>query len=101
MAILKQKSADKTRTLSVRIPADLVSEIDAVKAAADSAGLVFDVADVVNKALAVAVKAARSELSTNCKQFADNAAGTVAQAAPAGGVREGGGASDRRDSELS
>ena len=101
MAILKPKSADKTRTFSVRIPADLVAEIDAIKTEADNAGLVFDTADIVHKALAIAVKSARSELSTNGKQSADTLAGQLAQAAYGGGVREDGGASDRRDSELS
>lgn len=100
MAILKPKSADKTRTFSVRIPADLVAEIDAIKTEADAAGLVFDAADVVNKALSVAVKSARAELSTSCRQSADGLAGQLAQAAYGGGVREDGGANSRRDETL-
>ena len=101
MAILKPKNSDKTRTFSVRIPVDLVAEIDAIKTEADAAGFVFDAADVVHKALAVAVKSARAELSTNCKQSVDNIANDLAPHAHGGGVRDDGGASDRRDSELS
>ena len=101
MAILKPKASDKTRTLSVRIPVDLINEIDAIKTEADNAGFVFDAADVVHKALAAAVRSARIELSTSGKQSADTLAGSLAQAAYGGGAREGGGASDRRDSELS
>lgn len=97
MAILKPKSSDKTRTFSVRIPVDLVAEIDAIKVEADAAGLVFDVADIVHKALSVAVKSARAELSTSCRQSVGTLAGGLAQAAYGGGVREDGGASDRRD----
>ena len=99
MAILKPKSSDKTRTFSVRIPVDLVAEIDAIKTEADAAGLVFDAADVVHKALAVAVKSARAELSAVCIQSADNCDGTLVHGAPAGSVREDGGANVRRDGE--
>lgn len=97
MAILKPKATEKSRILSVRIPADLIGEIDAIKAGADSAGLMFDVADVVHKALAAAVKSARAELSAGCKQSADTLAGGLAHAAYGGVGREDGGATDRRD----
>ena len=97
MAILKPKSADKTRTFSVRVPVDLIAEIDAIKAEADNAGFVFDAADVVNKALSAAVRSARVELSTTGRQSADSLAEQLAQAAHGGGVREDGGASDRHD----
>jgi hypothetical protein len=63
MAILKQKSSTKTRTLSVRIDADLFTQISAIRDEADAAGFEFDAADVCAKALAAAVKAARAELT--------------------------------------
>lgn len=63
MAILKQKTQVKTRTLSVRVDADLLTQIDAVRAEAEAVGLIFDVADVCARALAAAAKAARAELA--------------------------------------
>lgn len=101
MPVLKLKNADKTRTFSVRLPADLISEIDAVKADADAAGFVFDVSDIVNKSVSAAVRAARAELSTNCKQSVDTIADNLAPHAQASGWREDGGASGRHGSELS
>jgi hypothetical protein len=63
MAILKEKTQVKTRTLSVRVDADLLTQIDAVRAEAEAVGLIFDVADVCARALAAAAKAARAELA--------------------------------------
>lgn len=63
MAILKPRNQVKTRTLSVRVDADLLTQIDAVRAEAEAVGLIFDVADVCARALAAAVKAARAELA--------------------------------------
>lgn len=62
MAILKPKDQTKTRTISFRLPGDLLSEIDAIKAQAGAIGLAFDVSDVVHKALTSAVRQARQEL---------------------------------------
>lgn len=62
MAILKPKDHTKTRTISFRLPADLLSEVDAIKAQAGAVGLAFDVSDVVHKALTSAVRQARQEL---------------------------------------
>lgn len=62
MAILKPKSQDKSVPFSVRIPADLHQQIDAIRSDAEARGLVFDAADVCVKALAAAVKQARAEL---------------------------------------
>lgn len=63
MAILKQKTSTQTRTLSVRIDADLFTQIGAIRDEASAAGFEFDAADVCSRALASAVKAARSELA--------------------------------------
>lgn len=64
MAILKPKEQTKTRTISFRLPADLLSEIDALKAQAGAVGLAFDVSDVVHKALTSAARQARQELGS-------------------------------------
>ena len=63
MAILKQKPTTQTRTLSVRIDADLFTQINATRDEADAAGFDFDTAEVCTRALAAAVKAARTELA--------------------------------------
>lgn len=65
MSILKPKAQDKTRPLSIRVPGDLHAQIDALRAEAEAAGLVFDIADVCTKALTAAVKQARAELVNN------------------------------------
>lgn len=65
MPVLKPKNADKTRTFSVRLPADLVAEIDALRIEASDAGFIFDAA-IAGKALAAAAKSARAELFTLC-----------------------------------
>lgn len=62
MAILKPKDQTKTRTISFRLPSDLLSEIDTIKVQAGAVGLAFDVSDVVHKALTSAVRQARQEL---------------------------------------
>lgn len=64
MALLKAKTKENTRTLSVRLPADLVGEIDRLKAEAADAGLVFDVPDVVARALTGAIRQGRIELAS-------------------------------------
>jgi hypothetical protein len=65
MALLKQKASGKSRTISVRVPNDLAAELDDIKRIADERGLVLDVADVVERALASAVKSARAELTAS------------------------------------
>lgn len=65
MAVLKQKTASKTTTFRVGIPAALAEEIDAVKKEAAEKGLVFDVAEIVTKALSSACKSARDELANS------------------------------------
>ena len=61
--VLKPKVQSASRTVSFRIGGELAREIDAVKALADERGLLFDTVDVVERALAAAVKAAREELA--------------------------------------
>ena len=63
MAILKPRNQVKTRTLSVRVDADLLTQIDAIRADAEAAGFEFDTAEVCGRALAAAVKSARTELA--------------------------------------
>jgi hypothetical protein len=63
MAILKPRNEVKTRTLSVRVDADLLTQIDAIRADAAAAGYEFDTAEVCARALAAAVKSARGELA--------------------------------------
>lgn len=63
MAILKPKSQSKSRTFSVRLPASLLLEIEAVKREADARGLVFDVVEIAERAFVSACKSARAELS--------------------------------------
>jgi len=65
MAILKQKTANKTRILSVRLPSSIVEEIEAVKKQADERGLLFDVSEIVEKAVSSAIKTARAELEAS------------------------------------
>ncbi|MCL4470126.1 MAG: hypothetical protein M1547_03090 [Gammaproteobacteria bacterium] len=65
MAILKPKSANKTRTLSVRLPTPIVEEVEQVKRLADERGLLFDVSEIVEKAVSSAIKTARAELEAS------------------------------------
>lgn len=64
MALLKPKAATKTKTISVRVPLEVAAELDDIKRQADQRGLSLDVADVVERALTQAVRAARTELAT-------------------------------------
>jgi len=102
MSILKPKDQTKTKTISVRIPGELAAQIEALRSEAETAGFVFDVADVVSKSLGAAVKTARAELSALCVQNADTQ--NPAIAAPltpsyrVGEQREQGGASRRLES---
>lgn len=63
MALLKPKVATKTKTISVRVPLEVAAELDDIKRQADQHGLSLDVADVVERALTQAVRAARTELA--------------------------------------
>ncbi|MBK6906342.1 MAG: hypothetical protein IPH08_04235 [Rhodocyclaceae bacterium] len=63
MALLKPKTATKTKTISVRVPLEVAAELDDIKRQADQHGFSLDVADVVERALIHAVRAARTELA--------------------------------------
>ena len=63
MAILKPRTQVKTRTLSMRVDADLLAQIDALRIDAEACGFIFDASDVCSRALAAAVKTARAELA--------------------------------------
>lgn len=62
MSILTQKNSATTKVLGVRIDVDLHREIDAVRLAADAAGLAFDVNKIVGDTLTKATRQARTEL---------------------------------------
>lgn len=61
--LLKPKTQAKSVTLRVRIPGELLSQIDAVREQAAARGLVLDVSDVCSAALLAAVKQADRELA--------------------------------------
>lgn len=63
MALLKPKASTKTKTISVRVPLEVAAELDDIKRQAEQHGLSLDVADVVERALTQAVRAARTELA--------------------------------------
>ena len=62
MAILKSKNAVKRKSLSVKIDGFLHEEVSKIVTEASDKGLIFDVAEIVEKALVQAVKQAREEL---------------------------------------
>lgn len=62
VSLLKSKSANKTKTISIRVPLTLANELDTLKRDADRHGLVFNVADVVERALRQVLRSARNEL---------------------------------------
>lgn len=64
MAILKQKQTTKTTPLTVRIASELHAQVQALQRDADAAGFIFDPGDLCEKALAAAVKSARTELAS-------------------------------------
>lgn len=107
MSILEPKN-ERTRTLSLRIPFDLHAQVEALRADAEAAGLLFDVADVVSKSLSAAVKTGRAELSAICIQNADSADAqpapsldrSLAQAAQVTPRRDTSGANDRREGAV-
>lgn len=61
--LLKPKTQAKSVTLRVRIPGELLSQIDAVREQAAARGLVLDVNDVCSAAILAAVKQADRELA--------------------------------------
>lgn len=61
--LLKSKTQAKSVMLRVRIPGDLLSQIEDVRRRAAEHGLVLDVNDVCSAALVVAVKQADRELA--------------------------------------
>lgn len=61
--VLKQKSAKKSETIRIRIPASLAQQIEELTKAAAEKNLVFDTSEICNTALSVAIKQARIELS--------------------------------------
>lgn len=63
MSILRPKAPAKTAAMSLRLPAELHQQLQALQADADTAGFIFDASDVCVKALAAAVKTARAELA--------------------------------------
>ena len=63
MSILKPKAPTKTAAMSLRLPAELHQQLQALQADADRAGFIFDASDVCVKALTAAVRTARSELA--------------------------------------
>lgn len=63
MALLKPKASTKTKTISVRVPLEVAAELDDIKRQADQHGLSLDVAEIVERALTQAVRAARTELA--------------------------------------
>lgn len=60
MSILTPKAKTKTSTISVRIPASLAAELEALKASAEVAGYSVDLTDVVQSAIAKAMKEAQA-----------------------------------------
>lgn len=62
MAVLKPKHSQKMARYRVSLPAVLVEEMADVQAKAEEKGLIFDVAEIVQKALYAAVKNAKDEL---------------------------------------
>lgn len=65
MSLLVKKTDGKTRTVSVRVPAQLAAELDTLRADAEARGYTLDIAAVVTAALQRAIKDARAELSRN------------------------------------
>ena len=63
MSILTPKAKTKTSTISVRIPASLAAELEALKASAEVAGYSVDLTDVVQAAIAKGIKEAQALIS--------------------------------------
>lgn len=63
MSILTPKAKTKTSTISVRIPAALAAELDALKVAAEAAGYSVDLTEAVQIAIAKGIKEAQALIS--------------------------------------
>lgn len=63
MPILKPAEKSKSRTFSVRLPASLIDELEAVKSEAQAHGLVLDAAELIEKEIGAALRSARAELA--------------------------------------
>lgn len=63
MTILKPIAKSTTRTLSVRLPATVLDELDAVRAKAEAAGFTLNVPEIIQRALQAATRTAEAELS--------------------------------------
>lgn len=72
MSLIVKKEDTKSRPFSVRIPAQLASDLDALRTEADRRGYTLDASAVVVAALQKAVKEARSELAKAEQQHDDN-----------------------------
>lgn len=72
MSLIVKKTETKSRTFSVRIPAQLVEDLDSLRADAERSGYSVDVAAVVIAALTKAVKEARSELAKEAASAASS-----------------------------
>lgn len=70
MSILTPKAKTKTSTISVRIPASLAAELEALKASAEAAGYSVDLTDVVQSAIAKAMKEAQALIAKSTAQSA-------------------------------
>jgi hypothetical protein len=62
MKILKNKSVQQSRSLSVRVPEPLYGRIDSLRQSAEAAGYEFSVTDICIEALTRAVRQAEAEL---------------------------------------
>lgn len=62
MAILKSIKKD-TKTLSFRMPAEVVRDLEAAKAEAKEAGFTLDLTEQVERLVAASIKQARAELA--------------------------------------
>lgn len=63
MSLIVKKDDAKSKPFSVRIPAKLAADLDALRADADRLGYTIDASAVVVSALQKAVKQARAELA--------------------------------------
>jgi len=61
MPILKSLKND-TKTVSFRLPSELVNDLDAVKSDAKARGLQLDLTDQIEKLIATSIRQARAEL---------------------------------------
>jgi 3-hydroxyisobutyrate dehydrogenase-like beta-hydroxyacid dehydrogenase len=62
MAILKSIKKD-TKTLSFRMPAEVVRDLEAAKAEAKEAGFTLDLTEQVERLVTASIKQARAELA--------------------------------------